>query len=102
MKKIKEERLFLESVGIDVSKLTIDVFLYNKKHHRQFSNSSRGFVEMQKWIKAELGSLTDLIYCFEHTGWYCILLGHFLHEQGMNYSRINPIELKRSIGFKKG
>ena len=102
MKKIKEERLFLESVGIDVSKLTIDVFLYNKKHHRQFSNSSRGFVEMQKWIKAELGSLTDLIYCFEHTGWYCILLGHFLHEQGMNYSCINPIELKRSIGFKRG
>jgi transposase len=102
MEKIKEGKGFLESVGIDVSKQTLDVFLYNKKQHRQFSNTSKGFVDMQKWVKSELGSLTGLIYCFEHTGWYCLLLSHFLHDQGINYCCINPIELKRSMGFKRG
>ncbi len=102
MEKIKELKQFSESVGIDVSKLTLDVFLYNKKKHRQFSNSPKGFILMQKWIKSEVSCESDLIYCFEHTGWYCILLSHFLHEQSLFYCCINPLELKRSMGFKRG
>lgn len=102
MEKITEQKRFTESVGIDVSKLTIDVFLYNKKSHRQFANTPKGFLLMQKWITFEVGSLNDLIYCFEHTGWYCILLSHFLHEQSLFYCCINPLELKRSMGFKRG
>jgi transposase len=102
MEKIKELNRFVESVGIDVSKLTLDVFLYNTKSHHQFSNTSKGFVAMQKWIKSELGNLDNLVYCFEHTGWYCILLSHFLEEQSMFYCCINPLELKRSMGFKRG
>jgi len=102
MKKNQEIRLFSESVGIDVSKLTIDVFLYNKKSHRQFGNTAKGFILMQKWIKSEVNDFNDLIYCFEHTGWYCILLSHFLHEESLFYCCINPLELKRSMGFKRG
>lgn len=102
MEKIKELKRFAESVGIDVSKLTLDVFLYNKKIHRQFANTKKGFVDMQKWVKSEVDSLNDLIYCFEHTGWYCILLSRFLQEQSMFYCCINPLELKRSMGFKRG
>ncbi len=102
MEKIKEVNRFVESVGIDVSKLTLDVFLYNKRVHHQFANNIKGFAAMQKWIKSELGSLDDLIYCFEHTGWYCILLSHFLQEQSIFYCCINPLELKRSMGFKRG
>ncbi len=102
MEKITEVKRFVESVGIDVSKLTLDVFLYNKKVHCQFANTPKGFAIMQKWIKSELGTLNDLVYCFEHTGWYCILLSHFLKEQSMFYCCINPLELKRSMGFKRG
>lgn len=102
MEKIKEVKQVVESVGIDVSKLTIDVFLYNKKNHRQFSNNAKGFIAMQNWVKKELGSLNDLIYCFEHTGWYCLLLSHFLQDQSLFYCCINPLELKRSMGFKRG
>lgn len=102
MEKIKEEKQFKESVGIDVSKLTLDVFIYNKKEHRQFSNTEKGFVEMQKWINSEIGNTQDAIYCFEHTGWYCILLSHFLQKHAIFYCCINPLELKRSMGFKRG
>jgi transposase len=102
MEKIKEQKSFKESVGIDISKLTIDVFIYNKKAHRQFDNNKTGFTMMQKWIRSETGNTKEVIYCFEHTGWYCILLSHFLQETGIFYCCINPLELKRSMGFKRG
>lgn len=102
MEKSKEVNRFVESVGIDVSKLTLDVFIYNKNKHSQFVNSQKGFESMQKWIKSETGDLKEVIYCFEHTGWYCILLSHFLHEQCIFYCCINPLDLKRSMGFKRG
>jgi len=102
MEKIQEFKRFSESVGIDVSKLTIDVFLYNKKSHRQFLNTPKGFISMQKWVKSEGDNFGDRIYCFEHTGWYCILLSHFLHAESLFYCCINPLELKRSMGFKRG
>lgn len=102
MQKEKVEKDFIESVGIDVSKLTIDVYLYNMKLHRQFENSEKGFEQMQQWIITKVGSEYPLIYCFEHTGWYCILLSHFLHNQSMYYCCINPLEIKRSMGLKRG
>jgi transposase len=102
MEKTEEKRIVNDSVGIDVSKLTLDVFLYNKKNHRQFENSKKGFVSMQKWIKSEVGNLNQIIYCLEHTGWYCIQLNHFLHEQKMFFCCVNALEIKRSMGLKRG
>lgn len=102
MEKIKAETHYVESVGIDVSNLTLDVTLYNSEKHRQFANSAIGFVAMQKWVSSKAGSLSQLIYCFEHTGWYCILLSHFLYDQSMFYCCVNAIEIKRSMGFKRG
>lgn len=88
MKKKSEPKQFIESVGIDVSKLTLDVFLYNKKQHQVFPNSQKGFIAVGKWIKSELGNSEDILYCFEHTGWYCILLSHFLHDQSKYYCAV--------------
>ena len=102
MEKIKTENNYVESVGIDVSKLTLDVSLYNKKSHHQFSNSPKGFIAMQKWVQSEAGNLSQLIYCFEHTGWYCILLSHFLHDQSIFYCCVTALEIKRSMGLKRG
>ena len=102
MEQSKKEKVFIESVGIDVSKLTLDVFIYNKKQHRQFANSHKGFMAIEKWVKEEVGNLQEVIYCFEHTGWYCVLLSHFLHDQSVFYCCVNPLEIKRSMGFKRG
>ena len=63
-------------VGIDISKLTIDVVLFSGEdhsnyHHQVFSNDYTGFDKMEKWIR----SLTDtalekILFCCEHTGLY--------------------------------
>lgn len=90
-----------ESVGIDISKLTIDVHLHRLNEHRQFVNSEKGFKGMLKWLKSNGVTSNQAIFCFEHTGWYCIELSFFCHENSLMYSCVNPIEIKRSIGFKR-
>jgi transposase len=96
MKNVKE------TIGIDVSKLTIDAYLHNGQLHKQFSNDQAGFKKMVSWVLTRKHGLVELLFCFEHTGWYCILLSYYLHENGLQYSCVNPIEIKRSMGLKRG
>lgn len=99
MKKLK---VFKESVGIDISKLTMDVCIYTKDLHKQFSNNLKGFESMLKWVKRESQITKEIIWCFEHTGWYCVLLSHFMHENDLYYCCVNGLEIKRSMGLKRG
>ncbi len=91
-----------ESVGIDVSKLTLDVFIHTKRIHKQFLNNKKGFEGLMKWVKQETKCPEDIIWCFEHTGWYCVLLSQFMHENKQRYCCVNPLEIKRSMGLKRG
>jgi transposase len=98
MKKVKE---ITESIGIDVSKATLDVFIHTKQLHKQFLNNKKGFVELLKWVAKEKVNVEETIWCFEHTGWYCILLSHFMYSNKFYYCCVNPMEIKRSMGLKR-
>lgn len=91
-----------ESIGIDVSKKTIDVYQYTVSLHKQFSNDLSGFKKMMAWIKSSKLPSNNLLFCFEHTGWYCIMLSYFLHQNRLMYCCVNPMEIKRSMGLKRG
>jgi transposase len=99
---MKKEKEMKESVGIDISKLTLDVFIYTKRLHKQFQNNKKGFESLKKWVKGETKSLEEVIWCFENTGWYGVLLGHFMHENKLHYCCVNALEIKRSMGLKRG
>ena len=92
---------FIETAGIDISKLTIDVYLHQMRIHRQFANNKTGFKMLLKWICSLKLNPREVLFCFEHTGWYCILLSYYLHDRELDYCCINPIEIKRSIGLKR-
>lgn len=91
-----------EAIGIDISKLTIDVALYHRKLHRQFENTSAGYKAMLKWASQQGVGPGQMVICFEHTGWYCLMLSHYLYRQNIPYHCVNPLEIKRSMGFKRG
>lgn len=92
-----------ETIGIDVSKPFIDVFIHTTKKHKQFSNSSKGFKEMLKWIDKHTKVIEQQrIYAFEHTGLYSIPLSIFLSEKKLNYVLIPGLELKKSLGIVRG
>lgn len=99
---MKKEKEIKESVGIDVSKLTLDVFIYTKQIHKQFLNNKKGFESLFNWVKQESKNTEEVIWCFEHTGWYCVLLSHFMHQNKLHYCCVNPLEIKRSMGLKRG
>ena len=40
-----------EVIGIDVSKLTIDVAIHKIKKHKKFANNEQGFTEMIEWLE---------------------------------------------------
>ena len=95
-------------VGIDVSKLTLDVVLYyeNKKfvadNHLQVSNDVCGFQEIESWLQARNICRNSVILSMEHTGIYSLDLTLYLYEKEYDYCLFNPVHLKRSIGLVRG
>lgn len=90
-------------VGVDVSKLTIDVFIREKQLHRRFNNDTNGFVSLIRWLEKQTAMPMDtMLICFEHTGLYSLPLAIFIEEQQIAYSMIPAIEIKRSLGVTRG
>ena len=91
---------YVESLGIDVSKKTLDVRLHLNKSHRQFSNSSKGFKELLSWPKKQTGlEQRQILICFEHTGLYSLPLAIFLDKVQICFCMVAALEIKRSLGI---
>ena len=94
---------FKDYVGIDVSKLTLDVFILNVKVHKRFKNDLSGFNLLEQWLLKQTGlHLPALLLCFEHTGLYSLSLAHFLEEKQASFAMIPALEIKRSMGITRG
>jgi len=92
-----------EFVGIDVSKLTLDVCLFSKKSHSQFQNNDKGFKKLTKWIeKATSKRISELAFCFEHTGLYSLPLSIYLEQNKVSFYVVSGLLVKRSLGLKRG
>jgi transposase len=82
-------------VGIDVSKLKLDVTVVlekNKGKHKVFHNNQDGFAEIAKWLD-QLGVKAAHV-CLEATGRYGEAVSLFLHQQGHTVSIVNPLRIK--------
>ena len=92
-----------EFIGIDVSKNTLDVHLYYMNRHRLFKNNADGRQLLIDWVieTTNLNS-AELRFCLEHTGIYSQPLCELLEEMNMTYYLISGLELKRSMGVKRG
>jgi len=82
-------------VGIDVSKLKLDVTVLlerNKEKHKVFSNNKDGFGEITKWFD-QLG-IQKAHVCLEATGSYGESVSLYLYQQGHTVSIVNPARIK--------
>jgi len=82
-------------LGIDISKLTLDVFLISgsKSQAGKFDNSASGFKRLKKWLRSS--NVEQVHACMEATGSYGDKLCHFLHKEGHLVSVVNPVRVKR-------
>lgn len=85
-------------IGIDVSKLTLDVYVKPSGITFQISNDLAGFRILKKHIHGASGALVVM----EHTGHYSRKLELFLHRHGIGFCKVPALEIKRSIGVVRG
>ncbi len=102
-KEIESQRSY---IGIDVSKLTIDVSIITQEgdhDYRQFSNSVSDFKRLEIWLnKKAYFCYKETLFCMEHTGLYTRELLSFLLQREANVWMESALHLKRSMGMTRG
>ena len=90
-------------IGIDVSKLTLDVFILKLKFHFVVSNDPSGYAKLLETccVKSSC-SKEDLYFCFENTGRYSRLLCVFLNDAGIAFTMVPAMDIKKSKGMTRG
>ena len=93
----------LDTIGIDMSKLTFDVRIHSNQFYEQFENNKEGFAKLLKTVnKHSLYSKENILFVFEHTGLYSHQLSVYLTERKVHFSLIPGLEIKRSLGIARG
>lgn len=81
----------MDTIGIDISKATLDAFWMLGKEHRQFSNNKSGLRSLIQWVE---GAKIPLIV-FEATGVYHRLLEIILAARNIPFAQVNPRQARR-------
>jgi transposase len=94
-------------VGIDVSKLKLDVSLVKAQGgefvtHFTVNNTSKGIQQMFTRLQKHHGDIASMLISYEDTGVYSLPLSCHLSEQAQDYWMIPAIEIKRSKGLTRG
>jgi len=70
-----------QTIGIDVSKKTLDVFIHSEKKHKCFKNEPQGFASLVSWVEVHNPfDNNETLYALEHTGLYSLGLSIYLTE----------------------
>ncbi len=85
------EKMTQSTIGVDISKETLDVHRHPEGEHRQFSNTAEGFRSLVKWLGKEPVSRV----VFEATGAYHRAFERALSRADLPLAKINPLHAKR-------
>ncbi len=93
-------------IGIDISKRTLDVSIYDPKSkksrkHFKVSNNNKGFKQLVKELKTDEVKLDEAFICLEYCGVYGLDIGLFL-EGKIKFCFCNALHIKRSLGLTRG
>ncbi|MGB2526611.1 IS110 family transposase [Flagellimonas sp. SN16] len=92
-----------ETIGIDVSKATLDAYLHSNGSSSTFENSEKGFTLLVKWARSHSDhKSTETLFVFEHTGLYSERLSGFLSKNKIPYKMVPGLEVKRSLDITRG
>ena len=89
-------------LGVDVSKLTLDIHCGELNEHIQIANGTEGFKILKKWVKEFKIDLAKSIVVMEYTGGYEYKLMQFCESLSIPYTRIPGFAIKHSLGIARG
>ncbi len=79
------------TIGVDISKDTLDVYRHPENEHQQFANDARGFRALIKW----LGETPVSRIVFEATGPYHRAFEQALGRAEQPMAKVNPLHARR-------
>lgn len=91
-----------DAVGFDMSKETFDARIHTNQDLKQFQNKNAGFRQMLRWIAKSGMDVKQIRFCAENTGLYSHALAEFMISQGLHFSLVPALEIKRSLGITRG
>jgi transposase len=100
-------RRFNYYVGIDVSKLTLDISMLceqqndTKTVYYKIENNKKSIAQFVKKT-LEKYELSQILFCFEDTGIYSLPLSYYLNDNKLYYWKVPSLEIKRSKGIRRG
>lgn len=94
-------------IGIDVSKLTLDIYIRSVSSQDNnavfiIKNSEKGFKKLFSYLKTKFIDTNLSLFCLEHTGVYSTPLCLFLEKKGLKYVLESGLQIKKSMGIKRG
>ena len=98
---------YLFHVGIDISKLKLDVVVIstettNSVEHFIVDNTQNGVKAIVTLLRKRKIDLTTTLFCCENTGVYTFPLSAYLSEKHLDHCIVPAIEIKRSKGIARG
>lgn len=85
----------MNSIGLDISKSSISVYIPINKAELTIDNTPKGIRELYaKLKKLYKKTVNDLVFVYEPTGSYSSLLKRFCYEKGIKVFMINPKQSK--------
>ncbi len=96
-------------IGLDISKHSFDMAILladspDNIFHKAFSNDENGFKDLMVFVNDAIPGfdITKALFCMEATGLYCNALLQFFQAQQANVWVENAVQIKRSLGIKRG
>jgi transposase len=89
-------------VGVDVSKIILDIFIKPAELSMTITNDQKGFMTWWAEMNKVLTPETKVMVVMEHTGLYSLQFETFLRKTGIDYCKIPALEIKRSLGMTRG
>lgn len=90
------------TLGVDVSKNTLDISCSELNEHIRVKNGSEGFTLFLKWCKSYKIDLKKSFLVMEYTGGYEYKLLQFCDAQRILYTRLPGLAIKNSLGITRG
>ncbi len=90
------------TLGIDVSKNTLDISCSELNEHIQIRNGTEGFMQFLKWCRRLHIDLKESFLVLEYTGGYEYKLLQFCEAHAIVYARIPGLAIKNSMGITRG
>jgi transposase len=89
-------------LGVDISKLTLDISCAERGLHIRIDNCTKGFAEFNKWCKTNGVDLKETLVVMEYTGGYEYRFLQFCDAKSIPYCRVPGLEIKQSMGMVRG